>query len=167
MADCMYIEYNYRFKTSMLKKRGLLSHNHVGKMTVSFQHCCKPVEMLVKCDTIHMECRFIVSYNGNTYLQTFALQTRDTNLGIGQQWFFICPKTGRFSRNLYYYPDEQSTCVLFTRWMMHDVRYDSQLLTPKQREESKKYQDSGKRRYGKVRYRGKLTPYGRRLMKYG
>ncbi len=89
---------------------------------------------------------------------------RTANLGKGVVRFFLCPITHKPCRKLYLYGDR-----FVSRRAMRGVLYRDQAETKIARlipfamnnDETNPY-----RRYGKPYYRGKITPYGKRLERY-
>ena len=91
------------------------------------------------------------------------LQQQDTNLRIGNRYFFICPVSVRKCWKLYLYNG-----AFVSRYAIPCARYSKQSLSRKQRIMEgcgKNYGRGTLRRYGKTHYRGKLTPYGKRAEK--
>jgi hypothetical protein len=92
-----------------------------------------------------------------------AVRKADTNLGVGVMYWFVCPVTDRLCRKLFFVDG-----LLMSRFAMKKARYPCQYLTAidKVYHRNEKYQEPPYKRYGKPYYRGKLTPYGKRLIRY-
>lgn len=98
------------------------------------------------------------------YKQRINFLREESNLGKGYVYYFLCPVVGRKCRKLYI----TEKCLV--------SRYAFSKTTYNKRRESKKWRELDKllkrgdnfpyRKYGKREYRGKLTPYGEKLLKF-
>lgn len=101
--------------------------------------------------------------DGRKYRQRVYISYEESNLGKGYLVFFLCPYTGRKCRKLY----TDGTALISRYGFEH---------TYSQRNQSKKWRELDKmlhfldnepvRKFGKMEYRGKLTPYGKKLIKF-
>ena len=90
-----------------------------------------------------------------------GLVTRPTNLGNGSMWLFHSFRTNKEFRVLFLVNGE-----MVGRADIIGPRYKQQLQGRARRLLSRYHRPSPARPYGKPIYRGKLTPYGRRLQRY-
>ena len=81
-----------------------------------------------------------------------------SNIGKGVVRYFRCPITHTLCRKLYLYGD-----VFVSRKAMGDVLYRSQVESKEKRMWRQLLGDDFSQKYRKEYYRGKLTPYGKRL----
>lgn len=104
---------------------------------------------------------FSWEYEGREYHQSVIVERRPSNLGLSAPvYYFICPYSGTLSRKLY----TDGRALSGRRGFEHV--YSTQLRSKRVREFDTLMMilDSTYRaKYRKVYYRGKLTPYGRRL----
>lgn len=99
--------------------------------------------------------------SGNQVVTEIGLIQRPTNLGVGKMWMFDCPITHTPCRVLY--------CIdgqFGSRSAIDRPRYRLQLQGRKGRFFSRYHRPSPARVNGKPTYRGKLTPYGKRVQRY-
>lgn len=114
-------------------------------------------------------CSFLFeweSYDGEKWQQRVLIQTLESNLDLPPVRYFLCPYTMRKCRKLYVYGN-----TIASRYALP--------YTYRKQNRSKYWRDFEKilnvmdsedlvRDYGKETYRGKPTPYGKKLMKqYG
>lgn len=93
-----------------------------------------------------------------------CIVTRPANIGKGVVRYFVCPVTNRLCRNLYLYNGR-----FVSQKAMRFAMYKQQTRSKISRaipegvlaDDYVPYKP-----YGKMYYRGKLTPYGKRIMKY-
>ena len=104
--------------------------------------------------------RFEWVYDGKDRIQRVTLQYEPSNLGLNPLPYFVCPYTGRLCRKLF-----TDGKTIISRWGFRH--------TYSKRNHSKKWREADKilssleepeRKYGKVHYREKLTPYGEKLL---
>ena len=110
-------------------------------------------------DTEAMTIRFIVRWD--SYIKTeFRLEKRRLVSG-GWAWWFVCPVTNRLCKKIY--------CVngrFMSRFAIDKPRYRMQLKSKTDRLIDRYDFYRGyrpKRPHGKMTYRGKPTPYGKRV----
>lgn len=99
--------------------------------------------------------------SGNQVVTEIGLIQRPTNLGIGKMWLFDCPITHTPCRVLY--------CIdgqFGSRSAIDRPRYRQQRQGRKGRFLSRYHRPEPTRANGKPTYRGKLTPYGKRVQRY-
>ena len=95
-----------------------------------------------------------------TYTQKIRILKEESHLIPGSYvYFFLCPH-GYKSKKLFYIANEWRSRRAFRH------RYGKQNRSHLQRETDNFSQDEPYKPYGKEYYRGKLTPYGRRCLKY-
>lgn len=106
---------------------------------------------------------FVYDHEGQTHKVAFKIETRPTNLGIGTRVFAKCPTTGKLCTKFYVTPSGE----ILTRPSMKGVRYEQQDDSRYWRVVNtlRRYDDDRRRRYGKMYYNGKLTPYGYRVLR--
>jgi len=96
--------------------------------------------------------------NERSHKQTIYFQPKASNLGNGTTYYFVCPTTGILCRRLYF-TDRSIT----SRKGFRNPLYLSQAKSHKQRD---LFPKDPYRENGKMYYRGKLTPYGKRVERY-
>lgn len=115
----------------------------------------------IKADTDFPEViglRFRNSY-GQVWEQDICVTTRESNLGRGEVYYFVCPVTARLCRTLYY------TGIEFRSLYSFPHSYDIQRMSRTEREERWAYEEPPSIYRRKLSYRGKLTPFGRKYLK--
>ncbi len=88
--------------------------------------------------------------------QAVCLTKRESNLGKGEVWYFVCNQTGHPCRTLYFTGGR-----FYSRWAL-PTRYDYQNMGRTEREQRFAYSDLPSMYRRKYHYRGKITPIGRR-----
>ena len=104
-------------------------------------------------------------YNGKQGAIRVYLEKRPSNLGLPEPvYYFVCPYTGRISRKLF--TDGTTFASRFAFPHTYSSRKDSHNWREfKQIWDGMMYVD-GSTKYRKERYRGRLTPHGRKMMRY-
>ena len=102
--------------------------------------------------------------DGNQVVSKWGLIQRTTNLGNGKMWFFQSLRSGNVCRVLYL-----ADGMVVSRNDFLCPRYKQQLMGRARRKWKQvgRYLNPPVRPYGKRTYRGRLTPYGERLKRYG
>lgn len=112
--------------------------------------------------------RFSYEYNGRPVTYDVALRWKRSNLthdSAGGYYYFVCPSTGQLCRKLY---------LVNGRFVSREAfrpLYPQQMLSRKQREEQKVWRAFLNadglvyQRFRRETYRGRLTPYGRKVGK--
>ena len=102
-----------------------------------------------------------IHYEGEHRKVTVSLCSEPSNLGKGQVWYFLCPYTGRKCRTLFL-----NGKVIASRYAFcHVYSYQNESRINRLLSSFGK-NDSPERKYGKKTYKGKVTPYGKRVSKY-
>lgn len=99
-------------------------------------------------------------YGGSAHTQRVAVEARPSNLGLGSVYYFICPCCSELCRNLY----TDGRVLIGRRGFRHT--YSARNETKRVREILKLYNildTPAKYPYRKEYYRGKITPFGRRM----
>ena len=99
-----------------------------------------------------------IIFQGTGAAVTVELREEESNLGRGKVLYFVCPVTQRKCRTLY------TDGRVFVSRYAFPHRYKVQTLTAADRfiiGVTDPYRDGGK-----MYYRGKLTPYGKRVLRY-
>lgn len=99
-----------------------------------------------------------IVFAGTGAAVTVHLREEESNLGRGKVLYFVCPVTQRKCRTLY------TDGRVFVSRYAFPHRYKVQTLTAADRfitGVANPYRDGGK-----MYYRGKLTPYGKRVLRY-
>lgn len=101
---------------------------------------------------------------GESYLQRIDIQAEESNLIKGSEVYYFLCASGNKSRTLFYIGNVWKDRRSFRH------RYGYQTRSRQQRELNLFHQTHGEqppyRRNGKEYYRGKLTPYGKRLQRW-
>lgn len=101
--------------------------------------------------------------DGNQVVSKWGLMQRASNLGKGNMWFFYSFRSGKPCRVLYLVDGK-----VVSRNDMLCPRYKQQLMGRSRRKWKQvgRYLNPPVRPNGKRTYRGRLTPYGKRLKRY-
>lgn len=103
-------------------------------------------------------------YNGEHMSYDVPIVERRSNLGRGVVRFFMCPTTNTLCRKLYLIDGR-----FVSRRAVHGAVYRKQTQSRRWRVIADGWMRDDfvpYRRYGKPLYRGKLTPYGKRIQRY-
>ena len=104
------------------------------------------------------------SIRGVERTSMIGIETRPANIGKGVIRYFVCPVTNRLCRNLYLY-NGRFVSQKAMRFAMYKQQTRSKInrMIPEGvlADDYVPYKP-----YGKMYYRGKLTPYGKRIMRY-
>lgn len=103
--------------------------------------------------------RFEWVYNGEERTQRVTLRYKPSNLGLNPFPYFVCPYTGRLCRKLF-----TDGKTIISRWGFKHT-YSKRNFSRKYREADRILSslEEPERKYRKIQYRGKLTPYGKKL----
>lgn len=120
------------------------------------------------------EVNYIISFEPKKMMFTIAwtekgekyeykvkvLQERSNlpSLSGSMVYYFVCPRTGQKARVIYR--------VGNYFWSRRALRTRYYLQTQSRSSRTTSYREDPYRKYGKEYYRGKLTPYGKRLLRY-
>ena len=109
----------------------------------------------------------VLSYScdGVPVRDSFALKFQASNLKEGTgYYYFVCPETGRSCRNLYlvdgHFMSRPAFRPLYRRQAQRRAAGEWGMLA-----EACEYEDLASARYRRYTYRGRITPYGRKLEK--
>lgn len=108
-------------------------------------------------ETPRMELSW-VDENERSQRETIFFKSKPSNLGDGITYYFVCPRTGALCRRLYF-----TDRYITSRNGFRKPLYLSQARSHKQRD---LFPTEPYRENGKMYYRGKLTPYGKRVERY-
>lgn len=103
-------------------------------------------------------------YNDEHMSYNVPIVERRSNLGRGVVRFFLCPTTNTLCRKLYLVDGR-----FVSRRAIHGAMYRNQTKSRRWRNIADGWMRDDfipYRRYGKPLYRGKLTPYGKRIQRY-
>lgn len=107
------------------------------------------------------------SINGEPYQGSIGIAEKSSNLGIGgSYYYFVCPITGRRCRYLYLYGGR-----FVSRFAIPTLLYPSQMYQARSSalirgiDTLLELEKFSQERYRKEYYRGKQTPWGRRITK--
>lgn len=140
-----------------LKRGGCFVPDAVAVGTVSWNNGKSSIR--VKVDNLKMVMSLDYVVNGKTPMRyDVRIATRTANIGRGVIRYFICPKTNSRCRNLYLHGG-----VFVSRKAISGAMYQTQIESKQMRLWRQLLIEPERRKYGKEFYRGKLTPYGKRL----
>ena len=143
-----------------LKRGGWFIPDAIAVGTVSWRNGQSSIH--IKVDNIKMMMSLDYVVDGNTSMHyDIKIATRTANIGHGVVRYFVCPKTNSLCRNLY-------LCggMFVSRKAMSGAMYQTQAESKQMRLWRQLLVEPQKRKFGKEYYRGKLTPYGKRLRRY-
>lgn len=154
-----FIDYIPRITLSNLKE--LIKRQSETDTTLCARFALKGIQYTAVFFLNKNEMLFYWDYEGGRRKVIVALCSEPSNLGKGQVWYFLCPHTGRKCRTLFF----NGKVIAGRHAFCHVYSYQNesrinQLLS------SIGKNDSPKRKYGKEMYKGKVTPYGKRVNKY-
>lgn len=154
-----------------LKRLGFLRPNDVHRGAVEWKRAdgTRRASIYVETD-LRFEIpsvRLVYDHGGKTLDYTTLLRWKQSNLNNGGFYYFVCPVTGRSCRKLYLVGGRFVSRYAFR------ALYDKQLWSKSDRADPlndlvafAEWEQLAGQRYRKPVYRGKLTPYGRKLEKY-
>ena len=118
---------------SKLKQWGYLAPSQVKHFEIVWDRFGS---IAVTLDFVSEEPSIEISYYcNNKFVQDkIMLISKVSNLGKGDIWFFICPRSNKLCRKLYFYGNFFSHRILFVEGV-----YKSQILSRKKRKIEKKY----------------------------
>lgn len=123
-----------------------------GKPAIRYVYAAKEGKLRLSC-----------LIDGKPYQEEIRIEQRESNLGVGgHYYYFLCPQTGRRCRYLYLYGGR-----FVSRYAIPRVAYPCQRYRSKLTRSLEVFfgAASTEKRYGKEQYRGKLTPYGKKLLR--
>lgn len=112
--------------------------------------------------------RFSYTHNGKPVTYDVALRWKNSNLNTDTSngyYYFVCPVTGSLCRNLYFVDGR------FVSRQAFKALYPAQVESHRNRERLRYWRDVmaaddlANDRYRRETYRGRLTPYGRKIEK--
>ena len=130
----------------------------------TFEFRSKPGQIIFRTDLENMTIEFTANGpDGNPVVSRLGLVCIPTNLGIGNTWMFRSFRSGKRCRVLYLVRG-----MFVARADIIGPRYAQQLKGRAGRMclRYNRYQNPPTRANGKPTYRGKPTPYGKRLERY-
>lgn len=152
--DCL------KFTVGDLKRYGYFVSNAYVSGVLSWNNGQSSIR--VKVDNIKMVMSLDYVVDGTKSMQyDVKIVTRTANIGRGVVRYFICPETNSLCRKLYLHRG-----VFVSRKAMSGAMYQTQVDSKAMRFWRQLLNEPKERKYGKEYYRGKLTPYGKRLRRY-
>ena len=155
------------------KKMGYFLPNTVQEGTISWRENGEVFAAIkLTTDTLNHVCTLHYCFNGKEIKETVRLRWRSSNLDKGANvwerargfYYFVCPVTGRSCRNLYLIGGRFVSRFAFKHL------YEKQTLSRHQRADIFRFLDAAdkverleRQPYRKRTYRGKPTPYARKL----
>lgn len=121
----------------------------------------------MRTDTVNK--RAYLAYNttdGEERQQTIWLRWQSSNLNVGGYYYFVCPATGRACRKLYFVGGRFVSRFAFKALYKEQTRSKAQRKSPWQFLAAVSRLDTlSQQPYRKRTYKGKLTPYARKVQK--
>lgn len=151
-----------RLTVKDMARAGVFDYStRVGGVMVRWRNEAKPVYFHREDNTIVFRA---MAGNGARIETRIGIIARPTNLGIGTMWLFESSIIHEPCRVLYLVRG-----MMVSRGEIVGARYRQQLKSRAGRlmMQSNKYRNPPERLNGKTTYRGKPTPYGKRLERYG
>ena len=157
------VEDRLKFSIADLKRFGYFAPNSVVSGSINWNNGQSSIR--IKVDNINnvMWLEYVV--DGERHMKyRVSIIVREANIGKGVVRFFECPRSYHLCRKLYLYGG-----MFVSRRAMSGAMYRSQTKSKLERaahngclrEDFVPY-----KRYGKLYYRGRLTPYGKRIKRY-
>ena len=161
----MIIDNLRRFTIADLKKLGYFVPDSVVSGVLRWGSGDNQSSIRATMDNTRMvlSVKYIVN-NVKTMQYDVTIIERTANLGKGVVRFFLCPITHKPCRKLYLYGDR-----FVSRRAMRGAMYRSQVKSKLDRVMPSGWASDDfipYKRYGKMYYRGRLTPYGKRIERY-
>lgn len=153
-----------------LKRLGILRPRHLADGTVTWKTGDRvEASICVMADTRTVPvCYLSYSYDGAPVAERIRLMFKHSNLnpeGEHGYYYFVCPDTGKCCRKLY------NVCGRFVSRSAFRALYPQQAQSRKARATLRgfsallDYDRLSETRYRKETYRGRPTPYGRKLQR--
>jgi hypothetical protein len=157
------VEDRLKFSIADLKRLGYFAPDAVVSGTLSWNNGQSTIRIKVDNISNVMWLDYVVD-GGRHMKYRVAIIVRAANIGKGVIRYFECPRTYHLCRKLYLYGG-----MFVSRRAMSGAMYRSQTKSKLERaahngclrEDFVPY-----KRYGKLYYRGRLTPYGKRIKRY-
>lgn len=114
-----------------------------------------------------MKLKLLWEEDGKEQTQKIQIETRKSNLSPtsgADVYYFVCPTTKKLVRTLYKVDIVDSGCGRFVSSHVFPHLYPLQMKSKNSRETY--YGEEPYRKGGKWHYRGKLTPYAKRCIRY-
>lgn len=157
------IEDCFKFTIADLKRFGYFVPDAVVSGVLSWNDGKSNIRIKVDNSKMLMSLEYVVG--GERQMKyNITIIEREANIGKGVVRFFMCPRCHQLCRNLYLYGD-----MFVSRKAMSGVIYRCQAMSKWQRTMGNGWASDNfipYKRYGKTHYRGKLTPYGKRIERY-
>ena len=154
-----------RMKIADLKKLGYFIPNGIVSGVLTWGNGDNKSSIRAKMDNTRMVLTLEYVYNKDKQMRyNVTIIERSANIGKGVVKFFLCPITHKPCRKLYLYDG-----MFVSRRALHGAMYRNQTESKWNRaiyngcfrEDFVPY-----KRYGKPYYRGKITPYGKRIERH-
>ncbi len=153
------IDYCKRIKISDLKR---LNYLIPGKVRYGYLEWGSKSSVSVVVDMVSFQLTLEYRCNGEPVKYNVAIEERTSNLGFGKVYYF----KWETASGLIFYCRKLYLCGKYfvPRVLMPNVMYSSQI-------ESKMFRDilpgdNPYRKRGKTHYKGMITPYGKRLVRF-
>ncbi len=157
IEDCL------RFSMADLKRLGFFKPNSVVSDMLNWSNSNSSIRIRVDCIRKLMSLEYVVDGERNMKYSVSIIE-RKANLGKGAVKYFRCPVCHLLCRNLYLYHG-----VFVSRRAMRGAMYRNQTRSKRDRMMPDGWASEDFipiKRYGKTHYRGKITPYGKRVKRY-
>lgn len=152
-----------QIKVADLKRSGCFAPNKVVHGVMRWNNGKQSIGITVDNNTNIVTVKYTA--NGDTHKHYhIIIVERAANIGSGVVRFFKCPISGHLCRKLYLYGD-----MFVSRRVMRGAMYRSQVNSKLDRVMPKGFAADDfipYKRYGKMYYRDRLTPYGKRIKRY-
>ena len=161
----MIIDYLKRFTIADLKKLGYFVPGGVVSGVLTWGEGDNKSSIRATMDNARMvlSLHYVVNQEKQMSYNVTIIE-RAANLGKGVVRFFLCPITHKPCRKLYLYGDR-----FISLRAMRGAMYRSQIKSKLDRVMPSGWASDDfipYKRYGKMYYRGRLTPYGKRIERY-
>ena len=164
-TDPIIMENLKRFTIADLKKLGYFVPDGVVSGVLRWGSGDNQSSIRATMDNARMVLSLKYMVNNEKIMQyDVAIIERAANLGKGVVRFFLCPITHKPCRKLYLYGDR-----FISLRAMRGAMYRSQIKSKLDRVMPSGWASDDfipYKRYGKMYYRGRLTPYGKRIKRY-
>lgn len=158
----MFFEDCLNFSIADLKRLGYFVPNSVISGVFMWNNSNSQIRITVDNANGVMFLDYVVNERNKHY--KVLIYGQEANIGKGVVKFFVCPKTYTLCRKLYLHGD-----MFVSRKAMRGIMYRCQAKSKWQRTMGNGWASDEFvpfKKYGKIHYRGKLTPYGKRIERY-
>ena len=159
----MILDYCQNFSIADLKRLGYFVPDGVSCGVLSWNDSTSRISITVDNIAKRISLDYVIE-DGRHMTYNVNIFEMESNIGKGVVRFFDCPMSHALCRKLYFNGD-----MFVSRKVICGAIYQSQAMSKWQRDMGNGWASADfvpVKPYGKTHYRGKLTPYGKRIRRY-